>query len=165
MVGNRLYLPGRIEGNGVSILVDTGFGVSILAARTWRKWGHAEDELTRYWGRLCLVEGRALECLGSTRLTVTLETRAIKWNFIVAEIGDDEGILGNDLAMAHELTVWPCEGAVYLSNLSRAKEEHMGQRLLCTIRSVTEVWAITEETRIPSLKCGWSFLLPEREEL
>ena len=50
MVGNGLYLPGRIEGNGVSFLVDTRYGVSILAARTWRKWGRTEDELTRYWG-------------------------------------------------------------------------------------------------------------------
>ena len=31
---NGLYLPGRIGGNGVSFLVDTGSGVSILAART-----------------------------------------------------------------------------------------------------------------------------------
>ena len=146
MVGNRLYLPGRIEGNGVSFLVDTGSGVSILAARTWRKWGCAEDELTRYWGRLSSVEGRALECLGSTRLTVTLVTRAIKWSFIVAEIGDDEGILGNDFAMAHKLTVRPCEGALYLPDLSRARTEHMGERLPCTIRSVTEVQAILEET-------------------
>ena len=57
MVGNGLYLPGRIEGNGVSFLVDMGSWVSILAAQTWRKWGRAEDELTRYWGRLCSVEG------------------------------------------------------------------------------------------------------------
>ena len=64
----------------------------------------------------------------------------------MAEICDDEGILGNDSAMAHELTVQPREGAVYLSNLSRAREEHMGQRLPCTIHSVTEVQAITEET-------------------
>ena len=72
-----------------------------------------ENELTRYWGRLFSVEGRALGRLGSARLTVTLGTRAIKWNFIGAEIGDDEGILGNDFAMAHELMVRPCEGAVY----------------------------------------------------
>ena len=111
MVGNGLYLPGRIEG----------------------------------W--LCSVEGRALECLGSTRLTVTLGTRAIKWNFIVAEIGDDEGIMGNDFAMAHELTVRPCMGAMYLPDLSRARKEHVGQRLPCTIRSVTEVRVISEETR------------------
>ena len=146
MVGNGLYLPGWIEGNRVSFLVDTGSGVSILAARTWKKWGCAEDELTRYWGRLCSVEGRALECLGSTRLTMTLGTRAIKWNFIVAEMGDDEGILGNNFAMAHELTVRLCKGTVYLPTLSRAKEEHMGQCLPCTICSVTEVRAITEET-------------------
>ena len=141
-------LPGRIEGNRVSFLVDTGSGVSILAAWTLGKWGRAEDELTRYWGRLYLVEGRALECLDSTRLTVTLGTRAKKWNFIVAEIGDDEGILGNDFVMAHELTVRPCEGAVYLPDLPRARKEHMGQRLPCTIRSVTEVRAITEETLV-----------------
>ena len=111
-VGNGLYLPGRIKGNGVSFLVDTGSGVSILAALTWRKWGRAEDGLTRYWGRLCSVEGRALECLGKARLTVTLGTLVIEWSFIVAEIRDDEGILGNDFAMAHVLTVRPCEGAV-----------------------------------------------------
>ena len=112
MVGNGLYLPGWIEGNGVSFLVDTGSGVSILAAGTWRKWGCVEDELTRYWGRLCSVERRALECLVIARLTMTLGTRVIKCSFRVAEI--DEGILGNDFTMAHELTVRPCEGAVYL---------------------------------------------------
>ena len=94
---------------------------------------------------------------------MTLGTRAIKWNFIVAEIGDDGGILGNNFAMAHELTVRPYEGAVYLPNLSRAREEHMGQRLPCTIRSVTEVRAITEETLvvpcIPSLKYEWSVMI------
>ena len=145
-VGNGLYLPGRIEGNGVSFMVDMGSRVSILAVRTWRKWGSAEDELTRYWGRLCSVEGRALECLGRARLTVTLGTWVIKWSFRVAEIEDDEGILGNDFAMAHELTVRRCEGAVYLPDLSGTRKEHMGERLPCTIRSVTEVRAVTEET-------------------
>ena len=64
----------------------------------------------------------------------------------MAEIGDDEGILGNDFAMAHELTVQPCEGAVYLPDLAGTGKEHMGERLPCTIRSVTEVRAVTEET-------------------
>ena len=91
-VGNGLYLPGRIGGNGVSFLVNTGSGVSILAARTWRKWGRMEDELTRYWGRLCSVKGRELECLGKARLTVTLGTWVNEWGFTVAKIGDDEGI-------------------------------------------------------------------------
>ena len=145
-IGNGLYLLGRIGGNGVSFLVDTGSGVSILAAHTWRKWGRTEDELTRYWGRLCSVEGRALECLGKARLTVTLGTRVVEWGFIVAEIGDDEGILGNDFAMAHELTVRPCEGAVYLPDHAGTGRGHMGERLPCTIRVVTEVRAVTEET-------------------
>ena len=92
------------------------------------------------------MEGRALESLGRATLTVTLGTRVIKWSFIVAEIGDDEGILGNDFAMAHKLTVQPCEGAVYLPDLSGTRKEHMGEPLLCTIRSVTEVRAVTEET-------------------
>ena len=64
----------------------------------------------------------------------------------MAEIGDDEGILGNDFAMAHKLTVRLCEGCVYLPDLSGTRKEHMGERLPCTIRSVTEVRAITEET-------------------
>ena len=148
LIGNGLYLLGRIGGNGVSFLVDTGSGVSILAARTWRKWGRTEDELTRYWGRLCSVEGRALECLGKARLTVTLGTRVVEWGFIVAEFGDDEGILGNDFAMAHELPVRPCEGAVYLPDHAGTGRGHMGERLPCTIRVVTEVRAVTEETLV-----------------
>ena len=105
-----------------------------------------EDGLTRYWGRLCSVEGRALECLGKARLTATQGTQVIEWSFIVAEIGDDEGILGNDFAMAHELTVRPCEGASYLPDLAGTEKGHMGERLPCTIRAVTEVRAVTEET-------------------
>ena len=120
--------------------------MSFLAAQTWRKWGRVEDELTRYWGRLCSVEGRALECLGRARLNVTLGTRVIEWRFIVAEIGDNEGILGNDFAMTHEVTVRPCEGAVYLPDLSGMRKEHIGEGLPCTIRSVIKVRAITEET-------------------
>ena len=136
----------RGERNGVSFLVDTGSGVSILAARTWRKWGSTEDELTRYWGRLCSVDGRVLECLGKAGLTVTLGTGVVEWGFIVAEIGDDERILGNDFAMAHKLTVRPLEGAVYLQDLAGTGKGHMGERLPCTIRIVTKVRAVTEET-------------------
>ena len=64
----------------------------------------------------------------------------------MAEIGDDEGILGNDFAMAHELTVQPCEGSMYLPDLAGTGKGHMGKRLPCTIRAVTEVRAVTEET-------------------
>ena len=135
--GERGQFPGRY-----------GIGVSILAARTWKKWGRTEDELTRYWGRLCSVEGQALECLGKARLTVTLGTRVIEWGFIVAEIGDDEGILGNDFAMAHELTVRPCEGAVYLPDHTGTGRGHLGERLPCTVRVVTEVRTVTEETLV-----------------
>ena len=37
-------------------------------------------------------------------------------------------------------------GAVYLPDLSGTRKEHMGERLPCTIRSVTEVRAVMEET-------------------
>ena len=86
-VGNGLYLQGRIAGSKVSFLVDAGSGVSILAARIWREWDRPRDELAKYWGRLCSVERRALECLGRTRLAVTLGTHVIEWDFIVTEIG------------------------------------------------------------------------------
>ena len=54
--------------------------------------------------------------------------------------------MGNDFAMAHELTVRPCEGAVYLPDLTGTGKRHMGERLPCTIRSVTEVRVVMEET-------------------
>ena len=77
---------------------------------------------------------------------MTLGTPVVEWGFIVAEIGDDEGILGNDFAMAHELTVRPCEGAVYLPDHAETGRRHLGERPPCTVRVVTEVRTITEET-------------------
>ena len=90
---------------------------------------------------------------------MTLGTRVIEWGFIVAEIGDDEGILGNDFAMAHELTVRPCEGAVYLPDLAGTGKGHLGERLPCTIRAVTEVRVVTEET-LAVLAVGSATLAP-----
>ena len=124
-VGTCLYLQGLIAGSKVSFLVDTGSGVSILAARIWREWDRPRDELAKYLERLRSVEGQALECLGRTRLAVTLGTSVIEWDFIVAEIGEDEGILGNDFAMAQHLTVLPQDSAVYLPASSSAQKEDM----------------------------------------
>ena len=89
-------------------------------------------------------EGRALECLGWSRLEVTLGTRVIEWDIMVAEIGEDEGILCKDFAMAQQLMVRPHESAVYLPASSSADKEDMGERLPCAFRSVVEVRAITE---------------------
>ena len=117
-VGNGLYLQGQIVGSTVNFLVDTGFVVAIVAARVWRQWGRPGDELRKHWGGLCSVEGRALECMGRTRLAVTLGTHVITWDFILVEIGKDEGMLGNEFAMALQLTVQPHEGAVHLPTAS-----------------------------------------------
>ena len=99
-------------------------------------------------GAVVLSRGTSARVPGQSETYRGSGTRVIKWSFIVAEIGDDEGILGNDFAMAHELTVRPCEGAVYLPDLSGTRKEHMGEHLPCTIRSVTEVRAVTEETLV-----------------
>ena len=50
----------------------------------------------------------------SSEAQVTLGPQAIDWYFIVSEISEDEGILGNDFAVARQLTLRPHEGAVYL---------------------------------------------------
>ena len=63
----------------------------------------------------------------------------------MAEIGEDEGILGNDFPMAHQLTVRPHEGAAYLPTTSEGWKEDMGDRLPCAVRSIVEVRVITEE--------------------
>ena len=55
--GERGQLPGRYRIRGVH------------PGGTHMEEMGTEDELTRYWGRLCSVEGRALECLGKARLT------------------------------------------------------------------------------------------------
>ena len=92
------------------------------------------------------MEGQALECLGRVRLMVTFGTRAIDWDIIVAEIGEDEGILGNHFAVAHQLTVWPHEGAVYLSRVPTAVATELWERLTWFVHQIMEVRAITEET-------------------
>ena len=118
-----------MAGSVVCFLVDTGSEVSILATRVCDDWGRLKEELGKYW--LWSVEGRALECMGRARLTVTLGTRVIAWDFIVAEISEDEGILGNDLGVAHGLTVRPHEGMVYLPGVTREGTESLGEQLEC----------------------------------
>ena len=54
--------------------------------------------------------------------------------------------IGERFSDGTQLTVRPCKGAVYLPDLSGTRKEHMGERLPCTIRSVTEVRVVTEET-------------------
>ena len=153
VVGNSLYLQGRIAGSKVSFLVDTGSGIMILAAQIWREWDRPRDELAKYWGRRCSVEGGALKCLGRARLAGNLGTRVIEWDFIVAEIGEDEGILGNDFAMAQQLRVRPHESVVYLPASSSADKEDMEERLPCAVWSVAEVRAIMEEAlRVRALR-------------
>ena len=63
----------------------------------------------------------------------------------MTEIDEDEGILGNDFAMAHRLSVRPHEGAVYLLAVSRSGTDDMGERLPWSVSSVAEVQTITEE--------------------
>ena len=58
-----------------------------------------------YWGQLYSIKGRALDYLGQVRLTVNFGRQTVDWDFIVAEIGDHEEILGNNFAMAHKITV------------------------------------------------------------
>ena len=70
----------------------------------------------------------------------------LKWSFIVAEMGEDERNIGQRFrhgTRAHGAAV---RGAVYLPDLAGTGKEHMGELLPCTIRSVTEVRAVTEET-------------------
>ena len=63
----------------------------------------------------------------------------------MTEIGEDEGILGNDFAMAHQLTVRPHEAAVYLPAAPRSGTDDMGEHLPYAVRSVAEIRKITEE--------------------
>ena len=76
---------------------------------------------------------------------MTLGTQMVLWDFVVTQIGEDEGILGNDFTMAHLLTVWPHEGAVYLPAAPRSGTDDMGECLPCAVRSVVELRTITEE--------------------
>ena len=83
--------------------------------------------------------------MGRERLAVTLGTRTVLWDFIVTETGEDEGILGNDFAMAHRLTVRLHEGAVYQPAVPRSGTDDMGECLPCAVRLFAEVRTITKE--------------------
>ena len=84
---------------------------------------------------------------------MTLGTRVIEWDFIVAQIGEDEGILGNDFAMAQQLTVQPHGSAVYLPASSSTGFKVLEVRALRTMtlvpRTVSQVSVV-----IPFPKAG-----------
>ena len=70
---------------------------------------------------------QALDYLGQATLAVNLGAQVITCDFIVAEIGEDEGILAYDFAMAHRIMVRPHEAAVYLPGSSEGGREDMGE--------------------------------------
>ena len=84
--------------------------------------------------------GASAQMPGTSEDGHNLGVQVIPWYFIVVEIGEDKGILGNDFSMAYRITVRPQEAAVYLSASSGGGRDDMGERL-----SIAEVRAITEE--------------------
>ena len=76
---------------------------------------------------------------------MTFGYRAVNWDFIVAQIGEDEGILGNEFAMAYQLTVRPSEGAVYLPQAPTLSAEEFGEQLTCIVYTIAEVQPIMED--------------------
>ena len=90
------------------------------------------------------TKGRIDQVLWTTVLGRGMGTRVLGMNEAGSYPGN-EGILGNNFAMAQELTVRLHEGAVYLPAFSITGKEDMGERLPCAVRSLVEVRAITEE--------------------
>ena len=50
--------------------------------------------------------------------------------------------------MAHQLTVRPHEGAVYLPKALTTSTEELGERLSCVVHLITVVWAVTKEALV-----------------
>ena len=80
-----------------------------LGCRTWwlESGGNGGGQRTncRSIGADCVQWREGTQMHGMSETGITLGMRMVLWNFIVTKIGEDEVILGNDFAMAHQLTV------------------------------------------------------------
>ena len=77
-------------------------------------------------GQVMFCRGQSLGLSGIDSVGVRLWARSFVWEFIIVDIGTDEGILGNDFAMRYALTVCPHKGADYLPNAGQLGKDGLG---------------------------------------
>ena len=113
-IGNGLYLPGRIGEGAVNFLVDTGSGVFYCSSADLETVGMPEGRANEVLGTTILGGRTSVGLPGTSEACCKHGSTGHHLGLHSGEIGEDEGILGNDFAMAHRLKVRPHEAAVYL---------------------------------------------------
>ena len=90
--------------------------------------GAPEGQASHVLGTTMFSGGTSAQLPGTSEDGRNLGVQVITWDFIVAEIGEDKGILDNDFAMAHRIKVQPHEAAVRY--LRRRERRHGGMPIM-----------------------------------
>ena len=102
------YLTGKVAGQVIDWIVDTGSEVTILRSSLYRKLRECDPtevgELKTTSTRLLAANGDPITVLGAAEIVCEVSNTGIPINVIVADIGTD-GLIGIDVRHSY-LTAW-----------------------------------------------------------
>jgi hypothetical protein len=158
--GGGLLVPGKVEGQEVQLLVDTGASINLLSWAWWQgKCRHMELRPTRE--EVFSVEGRPMDLKGKAEVCLTLGCRRVDTHFVVVEMGN-EAILGAQFLRQHRLVVdvagarlrWPREERVCRVTCARTAVVAAGREAILQVQVEGDwpdgVEGLVEDIRVPS---------------
>ena len=101
--GGGLIVEGKLRGNRVQLLIDTGASVNLISLRWWQAYG-GNKPMTGTEVEIYAVDGRPMDLRGEVCDTLRLGEREVPVVFVVAEMGN-EAILGAPFLRKHGLMV------------------------------------------------------------
>lgn len=134
---NYLYLPAKVNSIDVKLVLDTGSAVSILNKSIFEKLGIAETQLGAFGVELIAADGKPIPVLGKFKLQLLLDCCAITHDFVIADIGEMEGIIGMDLLETYSASIDIANAEIKISDHS-IKLEKENSRLCAFVRTVSK---------------------------
>lgn len=109
-----LFVPGKVHGEPVSWLVDTGCTVTLLSSAVFHRI--PEDRrplLEEYYGDLVTGNGTSMDVEGQARMPIEIDGLVLEHDIVVANT-DSPGMLGLDFLMQHDATIGVATGKITL---------------------------------------------------
>ena len=136
-----LFCVGLVEGLEVDFLIDSGACISIISNKVFDKIHEdVKPELISSYETVSLADGRPMEILGLTEMTIQLENIEVKSEFYIANISCD-AIIGIDFFRQHGCRLDFISDSLYIDD-KKVQCRSVGLKPVCCRVVITETTSI-----------------------
>ena len=145
--GHSLFVPGRIHGYDIRLLVDTVSSHSILHSQIWNEFpNEAKENLRPSMSELVTVDGSPLDVIGETTVTLYLGKLRVRQDFIIANV-TQAGILGSNFFEKNKTTLDFARAKLIVDGHEIILRKEFNQPFCCHV-SVAETTTIPARTEV-----------------